>query len=90
MAQKRRSFLFFLVVIFFCSVLGGIYGPKVQAAATVGGASGPELTFLVDIHGPSGMMSSMTPNMLGAYGDWAAQSLVDPLRLSFGQPMFKP
>ena len=36
MAQKRRSFLFFLVVIFFCSILGGIYGPKVQAAATVG------------------------------------------------------
>ena len=36
MAQKRRSFLFFLVVIFFCSILGGIYGPQVQAAATVG------------------------------------------------------
>jgi dienelactone hydrolase len=44
--------------------------------------------FLVDIHGPSGMMSSMTPNMLGAYGEWAAQSLVDPPRLSFRQPMF--
>jgi hypothetical protein len=43
---------------------------------------------LVDIHGPSGMMSSMTPNMLGAYGEWAAQSLVDPPRLSFRQPMF--
>jgi carboxyl-terminal processing protease len=36
MAQKRRSFLFFLLVIFFCSILGGIYGPQVQAAATVG------------------------------------------------------
>jgi len=31
----------------------------------------------------------MTPNMLGAYGDWAAQSMADPPRLSFRQPMFK-
>ena len=31
----------------------------------------------------------MTPNMLGAYGDWAAQSLPDPPRLSFRQPMFR-
>ncbi len=30
----------------------------------------------------------MTPNMLGAYGEWAAQSLPDPPRLSFRQPMF--
>lgn len=30
----------------------------------------------------------MTPNMLGAYGDWAAQQLQDPPRLSFRQPMF--
>jgi len=37
MAQKRRSFLFFLLVILLCSVLGGIYGPRVEAApATVG------------------------------------------------------
>jgi carboxyl-terminal processing protease len=36
MAQKRRSFWLFLIVIFFCSILGGIYGPQVQAAATVG------------------------------------------------------
>jgi len=36
MAQKRRSFLFFLLVIVLCSVLGGIYGPRVEAApATV-------------------------------------------------------
>ncbi len=27
--------------------------------------------------------------MLGAYGDWAAHSLVDPPRLSFRQPIFK-
>ena len=31
----------------------------------------------------------MTPNMLGAYGEWAAQSLPDPPRLSFRQSMFK-
>jgi dienelactone hydrolase len=30
----------------------------------------------------------MTPNMLGAYGEWAAQSLPDVPRLSFRQPMF--
>ncbi len=30
----------------------------------------------------------MLPNMLGAYGDWAAQSMQDPPRLSFRQPMF--
>ena len=27
--------------------------------------------------------------MLGAYGDWAAQSLADPPRLSFRQPIFR-
>jgi len=30
----------------------------------------------------------MTPNMIGAYGDWAAQAMQDPARLSFRQPMF--
>jgi dienelactone hydrolase len=30
----------------------------------------------------------MVPNMLGAYGEWAAQSLPDPPRLSFRQPLF--
>jgi len=30
----------------------------------------------------------MAPNMLGAFGDWAARSLADPPRLSFRQPMF--
>src|SRR3954466_3122199 len=30
----------------------------------------------------------MTPNMIGAYGEWAAQSMQDPPRLSFRQPMF--
>jgi dienelactone hydrolase len=30
----------------------------------------------------------MTPNMLGAYGEWAARSIEDPPRLSFRQPMF--
>jgi dienelactone hydrolase len=33
-------------------------------------------------------MALMTPNMLGAYGEWAAQSLPDPPRLSFRQPGF--
>ncbi|HVN02774.1 MAG TPA: S41 family peptidase [Bryobacteraceae bacterium] len=35
MAQTRRSFLLFLAVIFLCSLIGGIFGPQVQAAATV-------------------------------------------------------
>ncbi|MFN0166145.1 MAG: hypothetical protein ACKV22_06910 [Bryobacteraceae bacterium] len=30
----------------------------------------------------------MTPNMIGAYGEWAAQAAPDPPRLSFRQPMF--
>jgi len=30
----------------------------------------------------------MTPNMLGAYGEWAAQTMPDPPRLSFRQPIF--
>jgi dienelactone hydrolase len=32
--------------------------------------------------------STTTPNMLGAYGKWAADALQDPPRLSFRQPMF--
>src|SRR5947209_7755398 len=28
------------------------------------------------------------PNMLGAYGGWAAEAMQDPPRLSFRQPMF--
>src|SRR5271155_5496864 len=36
MAQKWRSLLFLVFFIFLCSILGGIYGPQVQAAATVG------------------------------------------------------
>ncbi len=31
----------------------------------------------------------MAPNMLGAYGEWAAQSLPDVPRLSWRQPMFQ-
>jgi dienelactone hydrolase len=30
----------------------------------------------------------MTPNMIGAYGEWAARHIPDPPRLSFRQPMF--
>ncbi|MCU1259069.1 MAG: dienelactone hydrolase-like enzyme, partial [Bryobacterales bacterium] len=30
----------------------------------------------------------MTPNMIGAYGEWAAQAMPDPPRLSFRLPMF--
>jgi len=33
-------------------------------------------------------MLAMTPNMLGAYGEWASQSMADPPRLSFRQPLF--
>jgi dienelactone hydrolase len=31
----------------------------------------------------------MTPNMLGAYGEWAATTMQDPPRLSFRLPMFQ-
>jgi len=31
----------------------------------------------------------MIPNMIGAYGEWAAQTMQDPPRLSFRQPMFR-
>jgi len=30
----------------------------------------------------------MIPNMIGAYGEWAARAMQDPARLSFRQPMF--
>src|SRR6266853_1303298 len=33
MAQKRRSLLYLPLVIAFCSLLGGIYGPRVEVAA---------------------------------------------------------
>jgi carboxyl-terminal processing protease len=36
MPQKRRSFFLFFAVIFLCSIIGGILGPQVQAAATTG------------------------------------------------------
>ncbi len=42
MPQKPRSFFVFLAVILFCSLAGGIFGPQVQAAATVGD-SGDEI-----------------------------------------------
>ena len=35
MPQRRRSFFLFLALIFLCSLIGGIFGPQVQAAATV-------------------------------------------------------
>jgi carboxyl-terminal processing protease len=38
MAQTRRSLFLFLSVLVLSSVLGGIYGPDVQAAATTGNA----------------------------------------------------
>lgn len=34
-------------------------------------------------------METMIPNMIGAYGEWAAGSMLDPPRLSFRQPMFE-
>src|SRR5499427_10422741 len=33
MAQKRRSLLYLPLVIAFCSLLGGLYGPRVEVAA---------------------------------------------------------
>jgi carboxyl-terminal processing protease len=33
MAQKRRSFIFIPLVVLVCSVLGGVYGPRIRVAA---------------------------------------------------------
>src|ERR1017187_8960042 len=33
MAQKRRSLFVLPLILFICSVLGGIYGPRIQGAA---------------------------------------------------------
>src|SRR5260221_11111334 len=33
-------------------------------------------------------MASMPPNMIGAFGEWAAGTMQEPPRLSFRQPMF--
>ena len=34
-------------------------------------------------------MGAMVPNMIGAYGEWAAATMQDPPRMSFRQPMFQ-
>lgn len=34
-------------------------------------------------------MTAMPPNMIGAYGEWAAGTMQDPPRMSFRQPMFQ-
>jgi carboxyl-terminal processing protease len=33
MAQKRRSFFFLPLIVLICSILGGIYGPRIRVAA---------------------------------------------------------
>jgi carboxyl-terminal processing protease len=33
MAQKRRSIFFFPLVVLICSILGGVYGPRIRVAA---------------------------------------------------------
>ena len=57
-----------------------VLGTSSAAAATQLTAQG--------VQGTAGS-TPMTQNMLGAYGNWAAQSLIDPPRLSFRQPEFK-
>jgi len=53
MPQKRRSFFLYLGLIFVCSLLGGIFGPQVQAAATVADADdiGASLKSFTAIYG---------------------------------------
>jgi carboxyl-terminal processing protease len=36
MAHKRRSFFFIPLIVLLCSMLGGIYGPKIRVAAAAG------------------------------------------------------
>jgi carboxyl-terminal processing protease len=43
MPQKRRSFFLFLAVVFLCSIIGGIFGPQVHAAAAISGDDGDEI-----------------------------------------------
>src|ERR1035441_3909781 len=33
MAQKRRSIFFIPMVVLICSILGGVYGPRIRVAA---------------------------------------------------------
>src|SRR5580700_921675 len=54
MPQKRRSFFLFLGLIFLCSLIGGVFGPQVQAAATVAGDSddiGASLKSFTNVYG---------------------------------------
>ena len=53
MPQKRRSFFLYLGLIILCSLLGGIFGPQVQAAATVADADdiGASLKSFTAIYG---------------------------------------
>ncbi|MGA2738172.1 MAG: S41 family peptidase [Bryobacteraceae bacterium] len=53
MLQKWRSFLLFLGLIFLCSLIGGILGPQVQAAATIsdGDDIGASLKSFTSIYG---------------------------------------
>ena len=53
MPQKRRSFFLFLGLILLCSLIGGIFGPQVQAAATVADADdiGASLKSFTSIYG---------------------------------------
>jgi carboxyl-terminal processing protease len=53
MPQKRRSFLLFLGLIFLCSLIGGIFGPQVQAAATIadGDDIGASLKSFTSVYG---------------------------------------
>ena len=60
------------------TLLKGSAAPLVFAAA---GASADDQT-------PARSEDAILPNMLGAYGRWAAEALPDPPRLSFRQPMF--
>jgi carboxyl-terminal processing protease len=43
MPQKRRSFLYLLLIIALCSALGGVYGPRMQVAAAAPNSGEDEL-----------------------------------------------
>jgi carboxyl-terminal processing protease len=53
MPQKRRSFFLLLGLVLLCSLIGGILGPQVQAAATVGDADdiGASLKSFTSVYG---------------------------------------
>ena len=68
--------------------------PLIRRRTLLKGAGAAPLLLATDSHAegneqaPVETGNTITQNMLGAYGAWAAHAMPDPARLSFRQPMF--